>query len=198
MKTPRSEEAARIATRLRARAGDDRLFVFTSGGPREGTGTAACEVAIAFARFDAGPVLLIDADLDEPACHARFDAPRSPGLAEVLRGQATAEQAIHSTGVERLALVPAGGAVEDRLALLSGAALPAVLAHARGRFHWVIANAPAFPHSAASAMIATLADGVVLVVAAGAHSRTAVLDMQRDLRGLRARLAGTILSGTGR
>ncbi len=198
MKTTCSEEAARIATRLRARAGDDRVFVFTSGGPGEATGTAASEVAIAFARLDAGPVLLVDAALDEPACHARFDAPRSPGLAEILRGQAATEQAIHSTSVERLAIVPAGGAVEDRLALLSGTALPSLFAHARGRFAWVIANAPDFPRSATSAFVATLADGVVLVVAAGAHSRTEVHDMQRDLRGLRARLVGTILSGAGR
>lgn len=196
MKNPVSEDAVRIAARLRASAGTDRVIVFTAAGRREGVSAVACEVASALAQIEVSPVLIVDANLDSPACHRRFDTPREPGLAELLQKTSTFDQAVHLTRIDGLSLLPAGSDIPDIVRFLTSAAFSGLIEEARGRFAYVLIDTPPLMDSAETSVMAAESDGVVLVVRAGAHSRTEIGNMRRELQGLQARLLGAVLSGS--
>jgi len=191
------DEGVRIAARLRAGAPDARVIVFTAGAREEGAGAVARAVAMAYARMDAGPILLIDADLRAPRAHAWFGVAPQPGLADCLRGAATLDTAARASGIDRLSIVPAGAENADATALLTGAALPRLIGEARARFACTIIDAPLLGESAAAAVVAAISDGVVLVVRAGVHSHTELTDMRRELLALRKPLLGCVLSIPG-
>lgn len=63
--------------------GRGNLMLFTSAGPTEGKSTVAANYALVSAVNDRR-VLLVDADLRNPAQHEIFGIPRSPGLTEMI------------------------------------------------------------------------------------------------------------------
>ena len=83
-----------------------RLVVITSSTPGEGKTTVSTNVAVALAQ--AGHrVLLIDADMRKPWYQA-FEAGLTPGLSNLLVGNATASEAIHESSTSGLWIMPAG------------------------------------------------------------------------------------------
>src|SRR5262245_29724421 len=79
-----SDDAVRLAVRLKSSTQSKRLVVFTGAEDRDGVGVVATQVAMALVRMDIGRVLLVDANLRSPSLHGSFGAPKCPGLAEVL------------------------------------------------------------------------------------------------------------------
>jgi Mrp family chromosome partitioning ATPase len=70
-----------------------RSLLVTSAIPGEGKSTLV--KSLAFAYFESGKsVLVIDADLRQPALHQLFEAPLVPGLSEVLRSMIPLAQAV--------------------------------------------------------------------------------------------------------
>jgi Mrp family chromosome partitioning ATPase len=188
------EKAVRIAAHLRASAGDDRVIMFTAGRQREGVSAVACAVASALARLQTEAVLLVDANLGAPACHERLGVSRGPGLTELLNKASALDQVVHATGVQGLSLVPAGLDRAGVAAWRTGAAFSELIRSVRSRYRYVIVDAPSLVESAEASIIAAESDAVVLVVGAGAHSRTALADLRREVQGLGTRLLGAVLA----
>jgi protein-tyrosine kinase len=112
---PESAEAERardIRAAILARVGGEGerkqlsvAFVAPDDGGR--LAEVAANVAVSLVQLGRD-VLMVDADLRTPAQHALFCLPQSPGLSELLEGQADATQVVHRTAVNRLQLIPAG------------------------------------------------------------------------------------------
>lgn len=91
--------------------GEGRQILFTSPGMGEGKTLTSANVAVAFA--EAGrSVLLVSADMRRPRLHTLFDVEPSPGLSDLLREDADAEQLILEPS-PNLYLLPSGSG-EDR------------------------------------------------------------------------------------
>src|SRR5437879_5059376 len=84
-----------------------KTIVVASSVPEEGKSTVALYLAATLARGKSR-VLLIDADIRRATLHEFFGAAGSPGLAEVLNEETSFAEAIVPTGLENLALLPAG------------------------------------------------------------------------------------------
>ena len=140
-----------------------KKVLITSAVPGEGKTATAANLAIVLAR-NAHRVLLIDGDMRGPDTHKLFDLPSTPGLSEVLAGEADLDQALRCIDPPGLYYLPAGHPSGNPLPLLEGASLKTALEAAEAALDWVIVDSPPLNPFADAHCIASMADGLVLVV----------------------------------
>jgi polysaccharide biosynthesis transport protein len=170
-----------------------RSLVVTSPGPQEGKTTTAVSIAITMAQAGA-KVLLIDTDLRRPRVHRAFNAKNEIGISNVIVGERSLEDAVQSTIVPNLFILPCGPTPPNPAELLHSARFNAVHTKCLEQFERVIYDSP--PTSAVTdpAIVGNLADGVLLVAKAGKTSRDAALAARRQLFDARAKVVGTVLN----
>src|SRR3954462_3050447 len=84
-----------------------RMIVVTSAGPGEGKSMFSSNLSVSLAQ--AGQrVLHIDADMRRPRVHEIFELSPEPGLSNLLVGDCKPSEAVRKTGVQNLAILPAG------------------------------------------------------------------------------------------
>lgn len=177
-----------------------RLVVVTSPGAGEGKTTIASNLAAAFAATGRR-VLLVDADLRRPRLRKVFDLPETPGLREF------AEAVLNSSGaplefdrfiqpapVPDLFIMSAGASSPDASSLIFTQRFEEVFAEFRKQFDTVLVDAPPMLCVPEARVMARLADGVVLVVRAGATSVDAVMAAENYVREDGGIVIGTVLN----
>jgi receptor protein-tyrosine kinase len=112
-------------------------------------------------------VLLGDFDLRRPIVHNLFQIKRAPGISDYLMGQCTFAQALRKVEGMNLYLLPAGSAVRNPLELLNMRQVKALFEELPRTFNWSIFDTPPLLFSADANLLATLADGAILVVKIG-------------------------------
>jgi protein-tyrosine kinase len=143
-----------------------RTILITSSVAAEGKTFVASNLAQAIVRQPDRRVLLIDADLRCPRLHTVLGAPSSPGLTDYLRGTAD-ELAIIQNGQEgNLCFIPGGSEVANPSELLSNDKLKILLDRVAPVFDWVILDSPPCLPVADASVLASLCDGLLLVVRA--------------------------------
>jgi capsular exopolysaccharide synthesis family protein len=145
----------------------------TSAEPGEGKSLTAANLALALSTSYRKRVLLVDADLRQPSLQGLFGADDAPGLSDCLlaRGKTPAQPLGLSP---TLSLLPAGYPEPNPLATLTSDRMKELLADQALRFDWVIVDAPPLAVFPDAHLLASLANGVVLVVGAGQTPLAAV------------------------
>jgi protein-tyrosine kinase len=141
--------------------------IVTSPSPAEGKTFTAVNLALAEAQLAESSVLLGDFDLRRPIVHNLFQIKRSPGISDYLTGQCTFAQALRKVEGMNLYLLPAGSAVKNPLELLNMRQVKALFEELPRAFNWSIFDTPPLLFSADANLLATLADGAILVVKIG-------------------------------
>lgn len=171
-----------------------KTIAIASSVPEEGKSTVALYLATALARANSR-VLLVDGDMRRPNLHNYFNLPLNPGLAELLDEQISFAEAIQSTGVENLALLPAGEAKRNPGELVLSSAWPSLLAAAKSQFDYIIVDTPPVAATDDAASLTPKADGVLFVVRAMSTSARVASDALEILRLRHARVMGLIFNG---
>ncbi len=140
-----------------------RSIVLTSSQPNEGKSSVAANLATVLA-LGGKTVLLIDADLRRPSAHRLFGLREEQGFSSVAAGFCTLEDAIQSTEIEGLRVLVAGQTPPNPPEMLDSRAGRAIFQAARGMADFVLIDAPPALMMADAQIIATEADGVLLVV----------------------------------
>jgi hypothetical protein len=138
-----SESFRNVRTNLLFSSAEEggRSVVVTSTGPSEGKTVVAANLAVALAQ--AGQrVLLVDADMRKPRVHTVFGRVQGPGLSNVLVGNAKASEAVHTTTVPGLWLMPAGQLPPNPAELLGSKRFKDLLASLVQHFDWVMIDSP--------------------------------------------------------
>jgi capsular exopolysaccharide synthesis family protein len=161
---------------------------------REGVSAVASQVALGFAKLKEEPVVLVDANLRHPSLHSRYEMQRAPGFSDVIGRQATIEDAIRHSEIGSLYVLPAGTAVANSLSVLSSAECSDTLRCLRERFRVVIIDTSPIARFADATLVASRADGVVVITAAGRHREAEFRQLERYLNGIGARALGLLLS----
>ncbi|HXT23863.1 MAG TPA: CpsD/CapB family tyrosine-protein kinase [Candidatus Eisenbacteria bacterium] len=144
-----------------------RRVVVTSSVPAEGKTFVAANLAQSIVRQADRKVLLIDADLRASRLHQMLGAPRTPGLADYLSGEADEFKVVQKGSDAHLCFIPAGNEVSNPSELLLNDRMKRLLEAMASIFDWIIIDTPpALPVHDAS-MMADLCDGVLFVVRAG-------------------------------
>jgi receptor protein-tyrosine kinase len=171
-----SEEFRSLRTRLNHMQAqqDLRVIVCTSPSPAEGKTFTACNLALAQAQLE-HPILLADLDLRRPVVHQQFQCERSPGFSDFLLGEKSLEECIRHVEGTNLYLLPAGSAVRNPLELLNMRPVRYTLDSFRKVFNWVILDTPPLLFSADANLLATITDGIILVVRIGSTTYDSVV-----------------------
>ena len=169
------------------------FLLVTSAMPDEGKSSTAANLALAI-NERGGPVTLVEADIRRPEL-SRLAGSTGPGLASILRGEVSLDQALTTTGFRlsdnggpsvvidgQVPFIPAGRMDSDHHQLLSGAGLERLLTELASRESAVVIDGPPLGLFSDMSRLSRLVDQVVIVVRPG-HTR------RRALRGLVDQLA---------
>jgi capsular exopolysaccharide synthesis family protein len=169
-----------------------RTILVTSALAGEGKTFVANNLAQAIVHQPDRRALIIDADLRCARLHLPLGAPSGPGLADYLQGKAD-EMSIIQHGQEgNLCFIPAGSEVTNPSELLSNGRLKKLLDHVAPVFDWVILDSPPCVPVADASILATLCDGIVLVVRAGSTPTHVAQRACQELHG--RNLVGVVLN----
>ena len=152
-------------------------------------------MAIAFAQLRK-KTLLIDADLRKPVQHNVFGHPRGPGLSEYLIGEVNLlSDIIHSTKVENLSIMTAGGLPPNPSELLGSGSMSKLIDQLEHEYDMVLFDSPPIVAVTDASMISGELDAIALVVKAGQTERSAVDRALDTIKNVKAPLIGAILNG---
>jgi succinoglycan biosynthesis transport protein ExoP len=183
----------RTALQFSTDQGAPKSIAVTSAKPGEGKSTTALALAVNFANLGM-KVLLIDADLRNPSQHRNLKRPSLVGLANYLAGGASPEDTIQEAGVDGLYFMPSGPLPPNPAELLAGSRMISFLSSASGKFDTIIIDCPPVLGLADAPLLASMASGTLLVVAAGDTRRGVVKTALKRLHFARARMVGTLIN----
>lgn len=166
-------QGLRLTIERLARTRDVRVIAITSPAAGDGKTVTAVNLAGAIGRGSQERVLLIDADLRRPSITRLLGIDDAgTGLADLLAGsQPAAADVIKTIDGFNLSVLPAGpprGGVSE---MLRSPRLDQLLEEARREYAYVIIDTPPLLPVFDSTLLAKLADGVVMIVAANQTPR---------------------------
>lgn len=192
--SPVSEAFRVLRTNIRYSSVDRplRVLLVTSSGPIEGKSIVAANLATALAQAGLR-IALVDADLRRPRQHHLFGLHPREGLVGALLAGST-DGRLQPTGVEGLSLLPAGEKPPNPVELLGSRRMRELREELCAAFDAVVVDSPPVLIGADAAVLAQIADGVLLVVDAGVTRRDAARQTVESLQQVGAHLLGVVLN----
>jgi capsular exopolysaccharide synthesis family protein len=195
METYRSIRTSVLLTR---RTRKWSALLVTSPNPGDGKSTTVANLAILMAR-NGIRTLLIDGDLRKPVLDVLFTgSPRQVGLSSVLNKKAEWKDTLRETSVSNLFLMPAGPEVKNAPELLGAYRMAHIVEEAKKEFGIVLFDSTPLLPVTDAALLATLLDGVILVVRASCTKREELTRSIQTVNSVRGHLLGSIVTGVHR
>jgi len=165
----------------------------TSANPDDGKSTASINLAVVTSMSVGRKVLLMDCDLRKPKIHRSLGLEPKAGIAEVLLGQASLDEALLEVEGLNLEVLPVRTCPSNPSELLASPEMRALIEEVSRRYDQIILDTPACLGLPDSKIVTELCDGVIMVVRAGATPRD---DIQTALEIIdRRRILGLLLNG---
>jgi len=156
------------------------LIMVTSALAGEGKSFTAVNLAMSIAAELDNTVMLVDADVARPSLLRMLNLPPSPGLLDVLKGNADMSNVLLRTSIEKLTLLPSGTPHPRATELLASDAMRLLLDDIAKRYpdRIIIFDSPPLLLTTEARVLATQVGQVVMVVQA---EKTLRSDVQRAL-----------------
>lgn len=140
-----------------------RTIVISSASSGEGKTTLATQLSTALAQIGKR-TLLVDFDLRRPTMHQLFDKPLSPGVSEILYGEADIESGISKTSDANLYVMPAGRWKQSSFSLLTNGSTEMFMREIRNQFDVVVVDSSPMLSVVDSRMILSHSDLLIVSV----------------------------------
>lgn len=177
-----------------ARANNTRVIMVTSAVGGEGKTSLSSQLAASLARAWK-KTLIIDGDLRNPTTHQIFDVPQEPGFSEVLRGELSATEAVRSTPLSRLWVLPAGHWDSHAVQALAQDNVRTILEELKQQYDFIILDSCPILPVADSLLLGQNVDGVLLTVMNNVSRSPAVHAAHQRLEGLGIKTLGAVVIG---
>ncbi|MGB7070314.1 MAG: polysaccharide biosynthesis tyrosine autokinase [Pyrinomonadaceae bacterium] len=173
-----------------------KSLLITSSLPGEGKTTTATNTAISLAQTGA-KVLIIDADMRRPRLHSVFDMNNGEGLSTLLSSEfdeREIESVIKYDEASKLHILSAGPVPPNPAELIGSEQMAKLLKLFQSKYTHVVVDSPPIASFTDGVLIASLVDGVILVVHAGKSSRQIVRRSRQQLQEIGAKIFGVVLN----
>ena len=173
-----------------------KSLLITSSLPSEGKTTTAVNTAISLAQTGA-KVLVIDADMRRPRLHSVFGVSNAEGLSTILSSEMKTDDILNIIQFEpdaKLHLLPSGPIPPNPAELIGSEQMANLLKAMQENFTHVVVDSPPIASFTDGVLVASMVDGVILVVHSGKSSRQVVRRSRQLLQDINAKLFGVVLN----
>ncbi len=173
-----------------------KSLLITSSLPSEGKTTTATNTAISLAQTGA-KVLIIDADMRRPRLHAVFDIGNGEGLSTLLSSELSEKEilsVIKQDPGTKLHLLTSGPIPPNPAELIGSEQMANIMRYLQKEFTHVVVDSPPIASFTDGVLIASMVDGVILVVHAGKSSRQVIRRSRQLLQDVGAKIFGVVLN----
>lgn len=170
-----------------------RTILLTSAGAGEGKTTTVVNTAVVFAQMGAR-VLIIDCDLRRPRCHKILGVDNDIGLTEFLAGQVEVEKVLKPTKAENLYVITSGARPPNPAELLGSKKMRETINILREQWDYVFIDSSPLLAVSEAVVLATMVDGVLLVVDSDKTPKHVVKDARMRLNNPRINMLGVLLN----
>ena len=171
-----------------------KTLMLVSAQPGCGTSTVVNNLAASIS-FNGHRVMVIDANSRRPNQCKLFNVATTPGLAEVLKGEATLEDAVVRNADPNVALLPAGDGLTTPPEIIESEQFRQMLSQLESEYDTILIDAPPVLVASDARLLCKQVDAVAMVVRAKSDSRGMVNRMMGELEGHRADILGLVLNG---
>lgn len=170
-----------------------KVIMVTSSEPGEGKSTTAGNLALCLAQGEK-KVILVDCDLRKPSLHKKFKISNIVGLSDVMIGKEELVTAMHRYN-NNLVILTSGKIPPNPSEMLSSKTMTTLLDTLKQNFDYIILDTPPVQAVTDSQILATKADGAILVVRAERTKKDSVQNAISLLKKVNANIIGTVLNG---
>ncbi|MBN1102782.1 MAG: polysaccharide biosynthesis tyrosine autokinase [Deltaproteobacteria bacterium] len=171
-----------------------QVILVSSAGPQEGKTVTSANLAVTMAQ-SGNKVLLLDCDMRKPSIHRVWAISRERGLSNLLVGSNELKDALIPSGVPNLDIIPCGPVPPNPSELLGSGRMQRLLAALRKNYSHILIDSPPVTAVTDAAILAKMADAILLVVRAGDTPREIVKNGLTQFRNVNAHVLGVILNG---
>ncbi len=193
-----SVSVAQLCTSIYLR-GHDRgpaILAVTSSDPREGRSSLALAIGVQVSQMFGSPTLVVEANFRHPGMGRLIDLPKdSPGLADVMSGRSSLDNAIVSLGPNQPDVLTAGQVEDDGSSILMNRdQMEKALKQLNQKYSYIIVETPPVNLYPESLILVGLAGGVILTVRSGVTSRETVSLAVKKLEAANGKFLGLVLN----
>jgi capsular exopolysaccharide synthesis family protein len=173
-----------------------KTLLVTSSLPGEGKTTTAVNTAISLAQTGAN-VLIIDADMRRPRLRSIFDLPEREGLSSILSSEMKPQDMLAAIGKDPatgLHVLTSGPIPPNPAELLGSDQMRKLISVLGVPFTHIVIDSPPVSSFTDGVLIASMVDGVLLVVHGGKSSRNVVRRSRQLLLDVGAKIFGVVLN----
>lgn len=171
-----------------------KVFLFTSPTPGDGKSTISANFALSLAQLGK-KVILVDADFRRPRVAQYLGEDPKPGFCDHLNGTPLEECIRTSTYHNNLSFLPTGGHPKNPGEIVIGNELNTLILKLRDQFEYVIIDSPPLNPVADSSALASMCDGVYMIIRIRRGGVVAASRARDQLDLVNAKLLGVIVNG---
>jgi capsular exopolysaccharide synthesis family protein len=172
-----------------------KIITFTSPVPSEGKSTTVSNVAVSLAKAFY-KVLLIDCDLLKPRLHRTFKLKNNSGLSNVLSKLSTFEESVQVLeNYSGLHILTSGIAVPNPSEMLGSSRMKDLLSDLSEKYDYILIDTPPINILSDGLSLATISDGVVLVVRQEHSTHDEIKQALSSLKFISVKVLGIVYNG---
>lgn len=189
--------ALRTNLELLPNAAEVKTLVVTSANPAEGKSMLAANLAIVYAELGKS-VLLVDSDLRRPCLSRTFKLHNMPGISNLVGSETDVDYKglIHESQVPNLSVVASGPPIVRPIKALTAPAMTRFIKEVRAAYDLVIFDLPPVVTVSDAQIIASQADGTIVVARKGQTTKRSYQKACQLLARSNAQLLGVVFNET--
>ena len=192
-----SEAIYQLRTGILYSSKDVKTIAITSAYENQGKSFVSFHLAYSLSQVGK-KVLLVDTDMRKSVLQRRMGLDGIKlGLSEYLSGNAEIGQIIYDVGIPNMHVLFSGKLVPNASALLSAKWLEQLCEEVRGSYDYIIFDTPPICVVGDAAIVASMCDGVLLVIENGVTKKKILAQMKAEMDKVGANVLGVVQNMVG-